>query len=88
MQMNPQNFTHRLPGAPLANTAGTFSRVVLSDGKEMKMESPEVGIVDYQVIVERDTDPEFPQGFAKPKYSIYLPAEFIEVRCPLPSCYT
>ena len=42
-----------------------------------------VTIVGYQVIVEEDKEvPDFPQGFAQPAFSIYLPADATSVTVP------
>ena len=41
-----------------------------------------VEIVGYQVIVEEDTDPPFPEGFAMPVFSIYLPASASSTTVP------
>ncbi|NUM54999.1 MAG: hypothetical protein HUU46_15230 [Candidatus Hydrogenedentes bacterium] len=39
-------------------------------------------IVGYQVIVEEDAEPEFPQGFYRPWMSIHVPASVTEVNVP------
>ena len=36
----------------------------------------------YQVIVEEDVEPEFPDSFAKPVFSVYLPADATSVTIP------
>ena len=41
-----------------------------------------VVIVGYQVIVEEDIEPTFPEGFAQPVFSIYLPASATSVEVP------
>jgi len=41
-----------------------------------------ITIVGYQVIVEEDSDAEFPSGFAQPVFSIYLPASATSVMVP------
>lgn len=41
-----------------------------------------ITIVGYQVIVEEDEDPEFPDGFAQPVFSVYLPASATSVVVP------
>jgi len=41
-----------------------------------------VSIVGYQVIVEEDAEPLFPQGFARPVFSVHLPASATRVSVP------
>jgi hypothetical protein len=41
-----------------------------------------VTIVGFKVIVEEDAEPLFPQGFARPVFSVHLPATATSVTVP------
>jgi hypothetical protein len=47
------------------------------------IEGSAVTIVGYQVIVEVDTEPAYPQGFARTELSVYLPATTTGVTIPV-----
>ena len=46
------------------------------------LEGDAITIVGYQVIVEEDGDSGFPDGFAQPVFSVYLPASATSVLVP------
>lgn len=84
------DMTHKVPAGPTlltpANGATNLdpASVVVSwqsvtqtvDG------SADIQIVGYQVIVEKDVEPAYPQGFAQPVFSVYLPASATSVTVP------
>ena len=82
-------FTHRIPAGPrlLAPEDGSVgvdpnNVVVAWDSVTEDIHGAPLKIVGYQVIVEKDEVPQFPQGFAQPNYSVYLPASATSVSVP------
>ncbi|MDJ0842172.1 MAG: hypothetical protein QNK37_37070 [Acidobacteriota bacterium] len=82
-------FTHRIPAVPElltpqeeaevdpANLVISWNPVTQTlDG------STDIEIVGYQVIVELDEDQQFPQGFAHPVLSVYVPASVTSIQIP------
>ncbi|MGH7754562.1 MAG: hypothetical protein ACREN5_17285, partial [Gemmatimonadales bacterium] len=81
--------THDIPAGPeLLSPADGASNVdpaaTLVSWKPVSenLDGAPVTIVGYQVIVEEDAEPEFPQGFYQPVFSIYLPATATRVTVP------
>lgn len=82
-------FTHRIPAGPrlLAPSDGSVgvdpNNVVIAwDKVTQDIHGASLNIVGYQVIVEKDEVPQFPQGFARPLFSVYLPASATRVSVP------
>lgn len=82
-------FTHKIPAGPELLTPADGSEDVDPDNVIVSWEpvtedinGAAVTIVGYQVIVESDEDPEYPQGFSHPVFSIYLPASATSVSVP------
>lgn len=84
-------FTHGIPAGPELLTPGEEeedvnpANAVLSWNPvtETIEGSMDLLIVGYQVIVEADEEPLFPQGFAKSLLSIHLPASVTSVTVPM-----
>ena len=46
------------------------------------IDDADVAIVGYEVIVEEDGEPQYPQGFARALFSVHLPASATSVSIP------
>ena len=82
-------FTHRSPAGPKLLTPADGATGVDPDQVVVSWESvtedlngAAINIVGYQVIVEKDEVPQFPQGFAGALFSVYLPASATRMRVP------
>ncbi len=82
-------FTHDIPAGPEltspeddATGLDPNSIVVSWEPVSEDIDGDPVNIVGYQVIVEEDAVPLFPQGFARPVFSVYLPSAATSVRVP------
>jgi hypothetical protein len=82
-------FTHKIPSGPvLTNPADGATNVdpnavvVSWDAVTQDINGQAVNIVGYQVIVELNVAPAFPQGFAQPAFSVYLPSTVTSVTVP------
>ncbi|XOV81226.1 MAG: hypothetical protein ACFHVJ_09815 [Aestuariibacter sp.] len=81
-------FSHAIPQGPEITTPeqeqvvpiGTL--VISWEPVAQDLNGNSVTIVGYQVIVEADEDPEYPQGFYTPFFSVYLPASATTVTLP------
>ena len=82
-------FTHKIPEGPeLTSPADeatglpTTNVVLRWNPVTRDLDGAAVTIVGYQVIVESIEDPEFPQGFARPLLSVYLPPAVTQLTIP------
>ena len=82
-------FTHDIPMGPVlmtpeneAEDVDPENTVVSWQAVTTDLDGDPVTIVGYQVIVEQDIDP-FPSGFAKPEFSVYVPATVTSVTIPV-----
>ncbi|MGH8442385.1 MAG: hypothetical protein ACRETF_05725 [Nevskiaceae bacterium] len=82
-------FTHRIPEGPElltpedeATGLDPATVVVSWEPVARTLSGSAVKVVGYQVIVEEDAEPAFPQGFYKPVMSVYLPASATSVGVP------
>lgn len=82
-------FTHTIPAAPVLlspedgkENVDPSNTVVSWQPVTTALDGDPVQIVGYQVIVEIDRAPEFPDGFAQSAFSIYLPATATQVKVP------
>ncbi len=82
-------FSYRIPAAPVlvgpedgAEEVDPMNTIVTWEPVTTDLDGGPVTIAGYQVIVEVDDDPGFPQGFAHPVFSIYLPAASTSVTVP------
>ncbi|MGD9009356.1 MAG: hypothetical protein PVG41_15635, partial [Desulfobacteraceae bacterium] len=82
-------FLHEIPQGPVLltpvdeSTGVDPSSVVISWQPVTKtIDDADVTIVGYQVIVEEDGEPQFPQGFARALFSVHLPASATSVSIP------
>jgi hypothetical protein len=82
-------FTHDIPAGPVltspeagAEDVDPTNTVVTWEPVTTDIDGDPITIVGYQVIVEEDAEPEFPEGFAKPVFSVYLPATSTSVTVP------
>ena len=84
-------FTHAIPAGPVLVAPAEGATDVDPSNAVMSWETvtkthdgaKDVKIVGYQVIVERKVEPaEFPQTFARPVCSVYLPASATKVTMP------
>jgi hypothetical protein len=82
-------FSHTIPAGPELLTPADGSmdidpnNVVISwEAVSADINGSDVIIVGYQVIIETDEEPQFPQGFARPLFSIYLPAAVTSIAIP------
>jgi hypothetical protein len=83
-------FSHTIPAGPVltnpadgATDMDPNNLVVAWEGVTTDLDGdPDITIVGYQVIVELDEESEFPQGFARPVFSVYLPATATSVTVP------
>jgi hypothetical protein len=83
------SLSHSIPQGPVLNspqdgaTGVDPANVVVSwEPVTQDIDGSPVTIVGYQVIVEEDVDPLFPQGFAQPVFDIHLPATATSVTVP------
>lgn len=83
------SFSHSIPQGPVlyspqdGATGVDPANVVVSWAPVTKdINGSAVIIVGYQVIVEEDAEPLFPQGFARPVFSVHLPATATSVTVP------
>ena len=82
--------THDIPAGPVLTSPADGADDVDPDNVVVAWEevttdidgSEDITVVGYQVIVELDEEPEFPQGFARPVFNIYLPATARSVAVP------
>ena len=81
--------SHNIPAGPVltspaddADDVDPANTVVSWNPVTLDIDGQPVNIVGYQVIVEEDKTPTFPQGFAQPAFSIYLPANATSVTVP------
>jgi len=81
--------SHTIPAGPVltspaddADDVDPANTVVSWNPVTLDIDGQPVNIVGYQVIVEEDKAPTFPQGFAQPAFSIYLPANATSVTVP------
>ncbi len=81
--------SHAIPEGPEllspadgATDVDPLDTVIAWDPVTTDINGAPVQIVGYQVIVEEDVEPAFPQGFAQAVFSIYLPATATSVRVP------
>lgn len=82
-------FSHEIPQGPVLltpadeSTGVDPSSVVVSWQPVTKtIDDTDATIVGYQVIVEEDGEPQFPQGFARAQFSVHLPASATSVSIP------
>jgi hypothetical protein len=83
-------FSHTIPAAPVLTSPADGAADVDPGNLVVSWEAvttdldgdPGITIVGYQVIVELDEDPEFPEGFAQPAFSVHLPATATSVTVP------
>ncbi|MCZ6643096.1 MAG: hypothetical protein O7F71_16080 [Gammaproteobacteria bacterium] len=82
-------FTHDIPAgpelvSPVDGAAGVnpASTVVSWNAVTLDLDGEDITIVGYQVIVEEEVEAAFPLGFAKPVFSVYLPASATSVSVP------
>ncbi len=82
-------FTHDIPAgpelvSPVDGAAGVnpASTVVSWNAVTLDLDGEDITIVGYQVIVEEVVETAFPLGFAKPVFSVYLPASATSVSVP------
>jgi len=82
--------THRIPAGPVllspadgATNVDASNVVVSWSPVTTDIDGAPIQIVGYQVIVEEDVEPQFPQGFARSHFSIHLPATATSVTIPL-----
>lgn len=82
-------FTHRIPAGsnlltPADGSTGVDPNnvVVAWDAVSKDINGSDINIVGYQVIVEKDEEPQYPQGFARALFSIHLPATATSVAVP------
>lgn len=83
------SLSHKIPAGPVIQTPVDGStevnpdNVVVSwDPVSQDIDGSDVTIVGYQVIVEEDAEPLFPQGFYRPLFSVHLPATVTSVTVP------
>jgi hypothetical protein len=83
------DMTHAIPAGPklLTPAAGASdvdptATVVSWEPVSQTLDGQSIAIVGYQVIVEKDVEPAFPQGFAQPVCSIYMPGSARSVTIP------
>jgi hypothetical protein len=84
------DFTHDIPaGAVLVAPADEATGldpdavVVTWEGVDRDVDGEPLDVVAYQVIVEEDAEPAFPNGFARPVMSVHLPAGARQLSVPL-----
>ena len=83
-------FSHTIPAGPVLTNPADGATDVDPNNLVVSWEAvttdldgdPGITIVGYQVIVELAEEPEFPQGFAQPVFSVYLPATATSVTVP------
>lgn len=82
-------FTHTIPAGPQLLTPADGSTdvdaantVISWQPVTQDINGSAVTIVGYQVIVEKDEEPQYPQGFAQSLFSIYLPATATSIAVP------
>lgn len=82
-------FTHTIPAGPQLLTPSDGSTDVDANNTVISWQpvtqdinGSAVTIVGYQVIVEKDKKPQYPQGFAQSLFSIYLPATATSIAVP------
>jgi hypothetical protein len=83
-------FTHTIPAGPVLLSPPDGAEDVDPKDTVVSWERvhetydgfPDIHVVGYQVIVEKAELPAFPQGFAQPVFSIYLPASATTVKIP------
>ena len=83
------SLTHAIPAGPVLRTPADGAAnvdpnnaVVSWDPVTVDINGADVTIVGYQVIVEEDAEPDFPQGFARALFSVHLPATATQVTVP------
>jgi hypothetical protein len=83
------SFSHKIPAGPelLSPEDGATdvdpNNVVISwQTVTTDLDGQAINIVGYQVIVELDQVPQYPNGFASPVFSVYLPATATSVTVP------
>jgi len=81
--------SHAIPAGPVVLTPADGAMgvdpatvVVSWDPVTKNINGADVTIVGYQVIVEKDAVPDFPQGFARPALSVYLPSTATQLTVP------
>jgi hypothetical protein len=82
-------FAHDIPAGPElltpvdGETGVDPSNVVVSwEAVTQDIDGVDINIVGYQVIVEKEEEPQFPQGFARTLFSVFLPALVTSVTVP------
>ena len=82
-------FSHDIPAGPVLTSPEDGAEDVDADNVVVSWEAVTtdingagITIVGYQVIVELDEEPEFPLGFSRPVFSIFLPATATTVTVP------
>jgi len=82
-------FSHEIPKGPVlltpmdGSTGVNPNSVVVSwEPVTSTIDDAEVAIAGYQVIVEEDGEGQFPHGFARALFSVYLPATATSVSIP------
>jgi hypothetical protein len=82
-------FTHDIPAGPVltsppdgAEDVDPSNTVVSWQPVTTDIDGEPINVVGYQVIVEEDAEPLFPQGFAQPVFSVHLPATATTVTVP------
>lgn len=82
-------FSHKIPAGPElispedgAEEVDPNTVVISWEPVTEDLDGQSINIVGYQVIVEVDEEPEFPNGFAQPVFSVYLPASATRVTVP------
>ncbi len=83
------DFTHDIPAGPELTSPADGATgldpnniVVSWQPVSEDIDGEPVTIISYQVIVEEDAEPLFPQGFYRPVFSVHLPASATSVRVP------
>ena len=87
--MATANLSHRIPAGPGlltprngANEIDPMNALVSWEPVTSAVNGSEVRIVGYEVIVEEDAEPRYPQGFARPWLSVHVPAHVTTVSIP------
>jgi hypothetical protein len=83
------NLSHRIPAGPRllapmdgSNEIDPMNAVVSWEGVTRAVNGSQVRIVGYELIVEEDAEPRYPQGFSRPWLSVHVPAHVTTVSIP------
>ena len=80
--------THTIPAGPVlltpvdGSTVDPNNVIVSWEPVTEDINGAAITIVGYQVIVEKDEEPQFPQGFARSLFSVHVPAGVTSVTVP------